>query len=80
LKSENGKDWEVVNNEGCKRLLGVTRGNNKLITVGISGTILSSEDGLDWYFDEIDTNNDLNEIYFHNNIFIIVGGDGIILV
>ena len=70
LKSENGKDWEVVNNEGCKRLLGVTRGNNKLITVGISGTILSSEDGLDWYFDEIDTNNDLNEIYFHNNIFI----------
>ena len=80
LKSENGKDWEVVNNEGCKRLLGVTRGNNKLITVGISGTILSSEDGLDWYFDEIDTNNDLNEIYFHNNIFIIVGEDGIILV
>jgi photosystem II stability/assembly factor-like uncharacterized protein len=80
LKSENGKDWEVVNNEGCKRLLGVTRGNNKLITVGISGTILSSEDGLDWYFDEIDTNNDLNEIYFHNNTFIIVGGDGIILV
>ena len=80
LKSENGKDWEVVNNEGCKRLWGVTRGNNKLIAVGMSGTTLYSEDGVDWYLDEIDTNNDLHEIYFHKNIFIIVGEDGIILV
>ena len=80
LKSENGKDWEVVNSDNCKRLWGVTRGNNKIIAVGISGTIFSSEDGVDWYFDEIDTNNDLHEIYFHKNIFIIVGEDGIILV
>jgi hypothetical protein len=78
LKSENGKDWEVVNSDNCKRLLGVTRGNNKIIAVGISGTIFYSEDGLDWYLDEIDTDNDLHEIYFHKNIFIIVGEDGII--
>ena len=80
LKSENGRDWEVVNSDNCKRLLGVTRGNNKIIAVGISGTIFYSEDGLDWYLDEIDTDKDLHEIYFHKNIFIIVGEDGIILV
>ena len=80
IKSDNGKDWQVVNTDNCKRLLGVTRGNNQIIAVGISGKIFNSEDGVDWFLNDLDTNNDLHEIYFHKNIFIIVGEDGLILV
>ena len=32
------------------------------------------------FLNDLDTNNDLHEIYFHKNIFIIIGEDGLILV
>ena len=55
IKSDNGKDWQVVNTDNCKRLLGVTRGNKQIIAVGISGKIFNSEDGVDWFLNNLIT-------------------------
>ena len=55
-------------------LHGVTYGNNKYITVGDNGTILSSSDGSNWVNETSGVSDVLQDITYGNNKFIAVGG------
>ena len=49
------------------------------IVVGNNGTILKSNDGINWTFINNYINQNLISVKYINNLFVIVGGNGIIL-
>ena len=60
-------------------LNGITYGNELFVTVGSSGTILTSYDGNDWDKRNSGTNKTLKKVIYYNGIFITVGFSGTIL-
>ena len=54
-------------------------GNNIIVAVGNSGTILTSPDGLSWTVRTSPTSEDLKGIIYGNNTFVAVGNSGTIL-
>ena len=59
-------------------LFGLTYGNSTFVTVGKSGTILTSSDGTTWDNSSSGT-TDLHEVTYGNNTFVTVGPSGTIL-
>ena len=63
-----------------KRVLtGIAYGNSTYVTVGQSGTILTSSDGISWTEQSIGTKEYFYGVSYLNEKFIVVGGNGSIL-
>jgi len=62
-----------------KMLLNIAYGNNTFISVGWSGTIITSPDGINWTKRNSETREDLKGITYGNNTFISVGMSGTII-
>ncbi|MCC6231289.1 MAG: hypothetical protein IT580_01515 [Verrucomicrobiales bacterium] len=57
-------------------LRGITAGDDRLIAVGDSGTILSSTNGVDWIPEDSGVTNRLNSVTYDRSEFVIVGHEG----
>ena len=65
--------------EKTNYLYGVTYGNGLFVTVGQSGTILTSPDGTSWTERTSGTSNKLYGVTYGNGLFVTVGYSGTIL-
>ena len=78
--SSDGTTWTSRTSGTSKYLNGVTYGNSTFVTVGISGTILTSpDDGTTWTSKTSGTTNELWGVTYANNTFVTVGYGGTIL-
>lgn len=70
-------NWSIVFNTGAAS---VAYGN-KFVAVGYSGRILTSQNGIDWVYKNIDgaSIGDLSKVIFEDTKFIIVGEGGTII-
>ncbi len=81
LSSEDGIDWNVKNDAGAAdniTLQGVASNGDGSVTiaVGTNGTLLISEDkGENWAAWTVSENNNLNDVTWDGNQFIVVGSD-----
>ena len=60
-------------------LWGITYGNSTFVTIGSSGTILTSSDGVTWTSRTSGTSNILIGVTYGNGLFVTVGGRTILL-
>lgn len=78
--SINLDSWEIRASNTSDNLYGVTYGNGKFVTVGGGyGTILTSENGINWAFQNSDATHVLLDVNFINDTFVSVGAGGTIL-
>jgi hypothetical protein len=66
-----------------ENLLASDRSSDLIVAVGENGTIMTSEDSLDWRIQESGTSATLRGIAYGNRVFVAVGGDengGLILI
>ena len=59
--------------------MGVTYANGTFVTVGESGTILTSSDGVTWTSRTSGTSDKIREVTYGNSSFVTVGDNGTIL-
>jgi uncharacterized phage protein gp47/JayE len=71
--------WSSQTSGTANALTGVAYGNNQYVTVGASGTILTSPFGINWTSRTSGTGNNLEDITYGNNQYVTVGGSGTIL-
>ncbi|MDP6654987.1 MAG: cell wall-binding protein [SAR324 cluster bacterium] len=71
-------DWERLT-PASNFLSAVTFGNNIFVTVGWSGRILTSPDGIQWTERSSGTSNNLKDVIFENGSFLVVGNSGTML-
>ena len=77
---QDGTSWTSRNSGISSSLNGVAYGNSTFVTVGGSGTILSSSDnGTSWTGRVSGTGSTLNGINYGNSTFVTVGSSGTIL-
>ena len=72
--------WMLPKGYAYGNLGGITYGNNLFVAVGVSGTILTSPDGITWTSRTSGTNNWLDGITYGNGLFVAVGLNGTILI
>jgi hypothetical protein len=78
--SSDGTTWTSRTSNTSKDLENVTYGNSTFVTVGSSGTILTSSDnGSTWTSRTSGTSNTLEGVTYSNNTFVTVGSSGTIL-
>jgi uncharacterized phage protein gp47/JayE len=71
--------WSSQTSGTANALTGVAYGSNQYVTVGASGTILTSPFGINWTSRTSGTGNNLEDITYGNNQYVTVGGSGTIL-
>ena len=79
---KDGIDSSWENSTDIKRvhLYGIAaNSSNRLVSVGVCGTIKTSSDGLSWKIVNSGTKNRLNNVKVFNNKFFVVGNGGTIL-
>jgi photosystem II stability/assembly factor-like uncharacterized protein len=81
-----GTTWTQRNSGTNYSLMYVAYGNNTFVAVGLNGTILTSQDGVNWTRRSLKIANrlyripnELRGVTYGNNTFVAVGRNGIIL-
>lgn len=69
LVADQGKAWSRVENLHAKGLTGVSYGNGVFVAVGKDGTVLTSENGVEWVSVDLGINDNFTSIAFGNGRF-----------
>jgi Divergent InlB B-repeat domain/Chitobiase/beta-hexosaminidase C-terminal domain/Immunoglobulin domain len=77
LTSSDGKNWIPRYSSGWD-LRGVGYGSGTYVAVGSSGVILTSPDGLGWFFRRSDTTENFLDVCYGGDMFVVVGGGTIL--
>jgi hypothetical protein len=85
LTSRDAINWAAISNVPSTarnyNLSGIAHGDNLFVAVGDSGTILTSQDGVDWFQQASGATGSLSGIaYGKKDGFVAVGEDGTILI
>ena len=73
--SKNGTSWSSISYGGDDNFYAVTYGKNIFVTLGESGNIFPSSDGISWDNRTSVTTISLSGVAFGNNTFVTVGGN-----
>ena len=77
--ADNGTSWTVQSTPATAWLEKAAWSGNMMVSVGLSGLIMSSPNGVDWTLRSSGTSSDLYDVSWSNNLFITYGRSGTLL-
>jgi hypothetical protein len=75
ITSKNGVTWDNQTSGTTEHLYKIRYLNSKLYATGANGKLLSSQNGTTWSsVNVLNTNSYLQDIFYKNNLYVLVGG------